>query len=55
MGRLSPLLCGLPFVLYPTVAMLYPRSWSAALVEGLLESLLKQAARSAAAAPLRWL
>lgn len=55
MGRLSPLLCGLSFALYPTVAMLHPISWSAALVEGLLESLLKQGARNVAVAPLRWL
>lgn len=48
-GRLSPLFYELSFVLYPTTAM----SWSSALVEGLLESPLKQAPRSAAAAPLR--
>lgn len=29
-GRLSPLFCGLSFVLFPTTAM----SWSSALVEG---------------------
>lgn len=35
--------------------MLQPINWSVALVEGLLESLLKQAARSNTAAPSRWL
>lgn len=50
-GRLSPLFNGLSLVLYPTTAM----SWSSVLLEGLLESPLKQAPRSAAAAPLRWL